>query len=52
MTLVAPIALGVVGGAAIGTRLLPRLAAATIRGWFVIILAAVVAQMLYKRAIG
>ncbi len=44
--LVSPIALGVVGGSALGTRLLPRLRASTIRGWFAVVLAVVVVQML------
>ncbi|MGH8975512.1 MAG: sulfite exporter TauE/SafE family protein [Acidimicrobiia bacterium] len=46
VSLVSPIALGVVAGSALGTRLLPRLKASTIRGWFVVVLAAVVTQML------
>jgi uncharacterized membrane protein YfcA len=50
--LVAPIALGVTGGAALGTRLLPRLPANTIRSWFVVVLAAIVAQMLYRGVTG
>jgi len=50
--LVSPIALGVVGGSALGTRLLPRLLASTIRGWFVVVLAVVVAQMLYRGVMG
>src|SRR5579884_2385794 len=48
VSLVAPIALGVVGGAAIGTRLLPKLSGATIRAWFVWVLRRIVAQMLYQ----
>lgn len=52
ISLVSPIALGVVAGAAVGTRLLPRLANATIRSWFVVVLAVVVAQMLYKGVVG
>jgi hypothetical protein len=50
--LVSPIALGVVGGSALGTRLLPRLQPATIRGWFVVVLAVVVTQMLYRGVTG
>ncbi|MCA1842186.1 MAG: sulfite exporter TauE/SafE family protein [Actinobacteria bacterium] len=52
VSLVAPIALGVVGGAAVGTRLLPKLSADTIRSWFVVVLAAVVVQMLYRGVTG
>ena len=52
VSLVAPISLGVVGGAAIGTRLLPKLPAATIRSWFVVVLAAIVVQMLYRGVMG
>jgi uncharacterized membrane protein YfcA len=52
LALVAPIALGVVAGAAVGTRILPKVAAATIRSWFVVVLAGVVAQMLYKGVTG
>src|SRR3954447_18686885 len=52
VSLVAPIALGVVGGAAVGTRILPKVQAATIRCWFVVVLAVVVAQMLYKGVVG
>ena len=52
MSLVAPIALGVVVGAAVGTRLLPKLPAATIRTGFVVMLAVVVAQMLYRGMVG
>jgi uncharacterized membrane protein YfcA len=52
VSLVAPIALGVVGGAAVGTRLLPKLPADTIRAWFVVVLAAVVAQMFYRGVTG
>jgi uncharacterized membrane protein YfcA len=52
LPLVAPIALGVVAGAAVGTRILPKVAAATIRSWFVVVLAGVVAQMLYKGVTG
>jgi hypothetical protein len=50
--LVSPIALGVVGGSALGTRLLPRLQASTIRGWFMVVLAVVVTQMLYRGVMG
>jgi uncharacterized membrane protein YfcA len=50
--LVSPIALGVVGGSALETRLLPRLLASTIRGGFVVVLAVVVAQMLYRGVMG
>ncbi|HZQ79940.1 MAG TPA: sulfite exporter TauE/SafE family protein [Acidimicrobiia bacterium] len=52
VSLVAPIALGVVGGAALGTRILPKVPAATIRAWFVIILAGIVGQMLYRGVTG
>jgi uncharacterized protein len=52
VSLVAPIALGVTGGAYVGTRLLPKLPADTIRSWFVVVLAAVVAQMLYRGITG
>ena len=52
VSLVAPIALGVVGGAALGTRILPKVQAATIRAWFVIILGAIVVQMLYRGVTG
>jgi uncharacterized membrane protein YfcA len=48
VSLVGPIALGVLAGAAIGTRLLPKLAAATIRAWFVVVLGLIVVQMLYQ----
>ena len=48
VSLVGPIALGVLGGAAIGTRLLPKLTAATIRAWFVVVLGLIVVQMLYQ----
>jgi len=48
VALVAPISLGVLGGSAIGTRMLPRLKAATIRTWFVVVLAVVVTQMLQQ----
>jgi uncharacterized protein len=50
--LVTPIAFGVVVGAAVGTRLLPRLRGATIRSGFIVVLAAVVAQMLYRGIVG
>jgi uncharacterized membrane protein YfcA len=52
LSLVAPIALGVVAGAAVGPRLLPKVPAATIRSWFVVVLAVVVAQMLYRGVTG
>ena len=52
LSLVAPIALGVVAGAAVGTRILPKVRAATIRSWFVVVLAVVVAQMLYRGVTG
>jgi uncharacterized membrane protein YfcA len=48
LTLVTPIALGVVGGSAIGTRLLSRIRGSTIRYLFVIVLAMVVIQMLVR----
>lgn len=52
VSLVAPIALGVVAGAAVGTRLLPKLPAATIRSWFMVVLAVIVGQMLYRGLVG
>jgi len=52
VSLVSPIALGVVGGAAVGTRVLPRVPADRIRSWFVVVLAVVVAQMLYRGLTG
>jgi uncharacterized protein len=52
VALVAPIALGVTGGAALGTRILPRVPAATLRAWFVAVLAVLVGQMLYKAVVG
>jgi len=52
VSLVAPIALGVVAGAAVGTRLLPKLPAATIRSWFLVVLAVLVAQMSYQGVFG
>lgn len=52
LSLVAPIALGVVVGAAVGTRILPRVPAATLRSWFVVVLAVVVGQMLYRGVVG
>ena len=52
VSLVAPIALGVVAGAAVGTRLLPKLPAATIRSWFVVVLVVVVGQMFYRGVTG
>ena len=48
VALVAPISLGVLGGSAIGTRLLPRAQAATIRLWFTIVLGIVVTHMLVQ----
>jgi uncharacterized membrane protein YfcA len=48
ISLVSPIALGVLAGAALGTRLLPRLSGATIRAWFVVVLGLIVVQMLYQ----
>lgn len=50
--LVSPIALGVTGGAAIGSRILPHLKASTVRAWFVVVLAVVVAQMLFRGITG
>jgi hypothetical protein len=52
VSLVAPIALGVVGGAALGTRILPKVSAASIRSCFVIVLAVIVSQMLYRGVTG
>ncbi len=52
VSLVAPIALGVLGGATVGTRILPKVAASTIRSWFVVVLAVIVGQMLYKGVVG
>jgi len=52
VSLVAPIALGVLAGATVGTRILPKVAASTIRSWFVVVLAVIVAQMLYKGVVG
>ena len=52
LALVAPIALGVVGGAAIGTRILPSVPAARLRSAFVVVLALLVGQMLYKAIVG
>ena len=52
VSLVAPIALGVTAGAAVGTRILPKAAATTIRAWFVVVLAVVVGQMLYRGVTG
>jgi uncharacterized membrane protein YfcA len=52
VSLVAPIALGVLAGASVGTRILPKVAASTIRSWFVVVLAVIVAQMLYKGLVG
>jgi uncharacterized membrane protein YfcA len=46
--LVTPVALGVLTGSSLGTRLLARLPAATIRKGFVTVLVAVVVQMLWK----
>ncbi len=50
--LVAPIALGVLAGASLGTRLLPKVPAATLRSWFVVVLAVIVGQMLYQGIVG
>jgi uncharacterized membrane protein YfcA len=52
VSLVAPIALGVLAGATVGTRVLPKVPAATIRTWFVVVLAVVVGQMLYQGVTG
>ena len=52
VSLVAPIALGVLAGAAMGTRFLPRLPAATMRSLFLVVLAAVTGQMLYRGIVG
>jgi uncharacterized protein len=52
VSLVAPISLGVVAGAAVGTRILPRVQAGTIRACFVVVLAVIVAQMLYRGVTG
>jgi uncharacterized protein len=52
VSLVAPIALGVLAGATVGTRILPKVPAATIRTWFVVVLAVVVGQMLYQGVTG
>jgi uncharacterized membrane protein YfcA len=52
VALVSPIALGVVAGAAVGTHVLPRLQASTIRGWFVVILVVLVVQMLHRGLVG
>jgi hypothetical protein len=52
VSLVAPIALGVLAGATVGTRILPKVSATTIRSWFVVVLAVIVGQMLYKGAVG
>ncbi len=52
VSLVAPIALGVVAGAAVGTRLLPRLPATTVRSSFLVVLAVVISQMLYRGIVG
>jgi uncharacterized membrane protein YfcA len=52
LSLVAPIALGVVAGAAVGTHILPRMRAATIRAWFVVVLAVIVGQMFYQGVTG
>jgi uncharacterized membrane protein YfcA len=46
--LVTPVALGVLVGASLGTRLLSRLPAATIRKGFVVVLAALVVEMFWK----
>jgi uncharacterized membrane protein YfcA len=52
VSLVAPIALGVLAGASVGTRLLPKVPAATLRSWFVAVLAVIVGQMLYRGIVG
>jgi uncharacterized membrane protein YfcA len=52
IALVAPIALGVLAGASLGTKLLSGLPAPTIRKWFVIVLTGIVAQMLWKGLTG
>jgi uncharacterized protein len=52
VALVAPIALGVTVGAAVGTRVLPKVPAATLRSSFVVLLALVVGQMLYRGIVG
>jgi uncharacterized protein len=52
VALVTPIALGVVAGAAIGTHLLPRMKASTIRSWFAVVLVVVVVQMLHRGMVG
>jgi uncharacterized membrane protein YfcA len=52
VALVSPIALGVVAGAAVGTHVLPRLQASTVRGWFVVVLAALVVDMLHRGLVG
>jgi len=44
--------LGVLAGASLGTKLLSRLPAPTIRKWFVIVLTVIVAQMLWKGLTG
>lgn len=50
--LVAPISLGVLGGASVGTRLLPKVRAATMRSLFSVVLALVVGQMIYRGIVG
>jgi uncharacterized protein len=50
--LVAPISLGVLAGASVGTRFLPKVPAATLRSLFSVVLAAVVGQMLYRGIVG
>jgi uncharacterized membrane protein YfcA len=52
VALVAPIALGVVAGAALGTRILPKIPARTLRSWFSVTLAVLVTQMLYRGIVG
>jgi len=52
VALVAPIALGVLAGASLGTKLLRHLPATTIRKWFVVVLTVIVAQMLWKGLTG
>jgi uncharacterized membrane protein YfcA len=52
VSLVGPIALGVVAGAVVGTHILPVVPAARIRSWFVIVLAVLVGQMFYRGVVG
>ncbi|MGC8481734.1 MAG: TSUP family transporter, partial [Acidimicrobiales bacterium] len=46
-----PTALGVVLGALLGARLLPKMDASKLRGIFVVVLVIVALQMLYKGAV-